>query len=716
MGARIAKDYGLQTKGFKVVIPKELQEEFITEYHCAPAHGHPGIDKTIERITRNYHISGIRRKVEKVIQNCQECQKNKVKRHRPYGLLQPLNPAEGAWESVSIDFIVKLPTLKEPGTGQVCDSILVIVDRLTKYAYFIPTKESIQAQDMAYLVLRTLLANHQVPREIVSDRGTLFTSTFWQTLLVKLGAKSKLSTSFYPQTDGQTERTNQTLEQYLRIFSNHPQDNWVELLPMAQFAYNSSKSSTTGRTPFYANYGYEPTAYRETAPTANGSHGINEKATRKVEELRSLHDKLRERIAQGNEKMAQQANKKRIEGPILKRGDRVYLLTKNLPTLRLSKKLDAIRIGPFEVKKRIKEVNYELRLPKNMRIRPVFYVSLLEPAPADTPLETDIEMEPDQTDYEVEQILDVRKFGNQWRYLVKWKNYPSEENSWEPIKCLKDCPKRLEQFHQQNPQKFDPRRQNSTSRVPRRNQGTARKMDQRRPRHQKGHRIARIQPPALCPNSDHLHAPTLQDAPYRRGWQQYVALEGRLHVSQDSAHEQKPPANRKQREQLSFGTLKKPSRQQPFQSGVETIPYADERLRKISARGQRLGPTHQQSTNTQEHRNERNHVEHIRHNDSKRTEEPCRRGPACDKPNIWAFRHQNDQSAERARGGEESWQTWHLAKPATQKGAGRPTFIPHGPRSRNAKLRGRSWRRGRRVLRAASQDALHEQGYAQDTG
>ena len=461
---RIAKDYGLQTKGFKVVIPKELQEEFITEYHYAPAHGHPGIDKTIERITRNYHISGIRRKVKKVIQNCQECQKNKVKRHRPYGLLQPLNPAEGAWESISMDFIVKLPTSKEPGTGQVCDSILVIVDRLTKYAYFIPTKESIQAQDMAYLVLRTLLANHQTPREIVSDRGTLFTSTFWQTLLSKLGAKSKLSTSFHPQTDGQTERTNQTLEQYLRIFSNHPQDNWVELLPMAQFAYNSSKSSTTGRTPFYANYGYEPTAYRETAPTASGSHGINEEATRKVEELRSLHDKLREKIAQGNEKMAQQANKKRIEGPILKGGDRVYLLTKNLPTLRPSKKLDAIRIGPFEVKKRIKEVNYELRLPKNMRIRPVFHISLLEPAPADAPLETDIEMDPDQTDYEVEQILDVRKFGNQWRYLVKWKNYPSEENSWEPIKCLKDCPKRLEQFHQQNPQRFDPRRQSSKAR------------------------------------------------------------------------------------------------------------------------------------------------------------------------------------------------------------------------------------------------------------
>ena len=662
---RIAKDYGLQTKGFKVVILKELQEEFITEYYCAPAHGHPGIDKTIERITRNYHISGIRRKVEKVIQNCQECQKNKVKRHRPYGLLQPLNLAEGAWESVSMDFIVKLPTSKEPGTGQVCDSILVIVDRLTKYAYFIPTRESIQAQDMAYLVLRTLLANHQVPREIISDRGTLFTSTFWQTLLAKLGAKSKLSTSFHPQTDGQTERTNQTLEQYLRIFSNHPQDNWVELLPMAQFAYNSSKSSTTRRTPFYANYGYEPTAYRETAPTANGSHGINEKATRKVEELRSLHDKLRERIAQGNEKMAQQANKKRIEGPILKGGDKVYLLTKNLPTLRLSKKLDAIRIGPFEVKKRIKEVNYELRLPKNMRIRPVFHISLLEPAPADTPLETDIEIEPDQTDYEVEQILDVRKFGNQWRYLVKWKNYPSEENSWEPIKCLKDCPKRLEQFHQQNPQKFDPRRQNSTSHDSRRNQGIAKKMDHRRPRHQKAQRISRIRPPALCPNSDHLHAPTLRDAPYHREWRQPVVSRGKPRAPQDYALEQRhletqqPPEQqrfriRRQSESRILEPQKRQSRQKPSQREDEPTPDLDVWLKKVSATTQRLGPTHQQSQRTQGHRNGIAHGERIRRIDAKQTEAPCKQGPACDKPNTGAFRLHGSQYDERAPDGEGS--------------------------------------------------------------
>ena len=731
---RIARDYGLQTKGFKVVIPKELQEEFITEYHYAPAHGHPGIDKTIERITRNYHISGIRRKVEKVIQNCQECQKNKVKRHRPYGLLQPLNPAEGAWESISMDFIVKLPTSKEPGTGQVCDSILVIVDRLTKYAYFIPTKESIQAQDMAYLVLRTLLANHQTPREIVTDRGTLFTSTFWQTLLSKLGAKSKLSTSFHPQTDGQTERTNQTLEQYLRIFSNYPQDNWVELLPMAQFAYNSSRSSTTGRTPFYANYGYEPTAYREGTPgerNLNGSHGINEKATQKVEELRSLHDKLREKIAQGNEKMAQQANRKRIEGPILKGGDRVYLLTKNLPTLRLSKKLDAIRIGPFEVKKRIKEVNYELRLPRNMRIRPVFHISLLEPAPADAPLETDIEMEPNQTDYEVEQLLDVRKFGNQWRYLVKWKNYPSEENSWEPIKCLKDCPKRLEQFHQQNPQKHDPRRQNSkaqSSQTVARMRGST---DE-----------SRKDPTPTNSWSKDPDQPNSQQADFgQKSSQQQRAAEPRLKKI-ESSHSRLAPAaptlqSTKGREPRSrhhadqenaavYGDVL-PEPGNPTLCDV--APSADDQSRPEQPRAQ-TGPFRESSPKTTTCAPTR-----TSHNEPHGIRTRCKSPRRTKEHKNASLSHRRNKGASRRDQNEESnllgqydgqhefdpcpwWRRKKTSVPTHRRGHVDPYTVQrdkgvshHDARDR---LRGRSWRRGGRVLRAASQIARHSQAMLQD--
>ncbi|PNH37127.1 hypothetical protein VD0003_g10298, partial [Verticillium dahliae] len=119
------------------------------------------------------------------------------------------------------------------------------------------------AEDLAYVFLRNIVGQHGLPKELVSDRDKLFTSNFWKSLIAQLGAKHKLSTAFHPQTDGQTERTNQTLEQYLRCYINYQQDDWVTLLPIAQFAYNSSPSESTKESPFYANYGYNPTAYAE---------------------------------------------------------------------------------------------------------------------------------------------------------------------------------------------------------------------------------------------------------------------------------------------------------------------------------------------------------------------------------------------------------------------------------------------------------------------
>ncbi|TDZ13344.1 Transposon Tf2-9 polyprotein [Colletotrichum orbiculare MAFF 240422] len=156
--------------------------------------------------------------------------------------------ARRPWESISLDFIVKLPKSQEPLTGVHYDSVLVIVERLTKYAYFIPYKESSTAEDLAYVFLRTIVSQHGLPQEIVSDRDKLFTSKFWKSLISQLGAKHRLSTAFHPQTDGQTERINQILEIYLRCYVNYQQDNWVTLLPTAQFAYNSAKSLLPSKT------------------------------------------------------------------------------------------------------------------------------------------------------------------------------------------------------------------------------------------------------------------------------------------------------------------------------------------------------------------------------------------------------------------------------------------------------------------------------------
>ena len=160
-----------------------------------------------------------------------------------------------------------------------------------------------------------------------------------------MGGQQRLSTAYHPQTNGQTERTNQTLEQYIRHYVNHDQDNWANLLPMAQMAYNTSKHSTTGVTPYFANYGREmrlPGQPRFEQP-------VNPTAEQK--------------------------------GPDFKKGGKVYLSTKNIQTTRPAKKFDHLRIGPFEIEEKISEVNFRLKLPKTMRIHPVFYISLLEPAP-----------------------------------------------------------------------------------------------------------------------------------------------------------------------------------------------------------------------------------------------------------------------------------------------------------------------------------------------
>jgi hypothetical protein len=351
-------------------------------------HGHQGIEKTLERLTRNYFFPGMRKTVERIVTECEDCARNKASRHLPYGQLKNPDVPKRAWDSITIDFITKLPKSIEPMTGIQYDSILVIVDRLTKFAYFLPHKEECTAEDFAYIFQRTVLSNHQMPAEIISDRDKIFTSRFWRTLTALLGTNHKLSTSYHPQTDGQTERINQILEQYLRFYVDFKQDNWVQLLPMAQFAYNSAMQSTIGMSPFYANYGYNPEAYREPRPNDRQS----QQATLRTENLKTLHQWLAKEIEFLNLRAAKYFDERRLKGPTLKEGDKVFLLRKHFTTKgRPSKKLDHVKIGPLEVievlgKGTRDPVNYRLKLPKNMRMHPVFHISLLEPAPPNAKL------------------------------------------------------------------------------------------------------------------------------------------------------------------------------------------------------------------------------------------------------------------------------------------------------------------------------------------
>jgi len=176
--------------------------------------------------------------------------RSKPQRHKPYRSLKQLPIPEQPWNSISIDFIEKL--LSSSGF----DTILIIVDWLTKQAIFIPAHDTITSTDLAHLFVLHVFSKYSIPSHVTSNRGSEFVSNFFQSLGTALDMRLHFTSGYHPEGDGQTECTNQTLEQYLRVYCNYQQDNWSKLLPLVEFAYNNAPSATTGVSPFFANKGY----------------------------------------------------------------------------------------------------------------------------------------------------------------------------------------------------------------------------------------------------------------------------------------------------------------------------------------------------------------------------------------------------------------------------------------------------------------------------
>ncbi|KAJ2930720.1 hypothetical protein H1R20_g6375, partial [Candolleomyces eurysporus] len=247
-----AKDNIVFYKG-RVFVPKSLRSEILYQRHDCVLGGHPGRTLTVSNIMRDYCWPGIYTYIRRYVAACDVCNRIKIPRHKPYGLLKPLDIPERPWKSISMDFIVKLPKSFN------YDSIFVVCDRLTRAAHFIPCVEEMSAPDLAWLFVDRIFRYHGLPDSIVSDRGSLFVSNFWIALTSRLDVKTRHSTAYHPRTDGLTERTNQTLETYLRAYCSYQQDDWVDYLPLAEFVFNNTENSSTKKTPFFANHGYHPT-------------------------------------------------------------------------------------------------------------------------------------------------------------------------------------------------------------------------------------------------------------------------------------------------------------------------------------------------------------------------------------------------------------------------------------------------------------------------
>ena len=445
----------------KAYIPASLRGEILELNHDDPLAGHFGKDKTIELVSRKYYWPSMKSDIARYVEGCDVCMSSKATRHKPYGNLQSLPIPTHKWKDITMDFVTGLPESKD-WKGVDYDSILVVVDRLTKMVHYEAVKKTLTAEQLAEVLRHCVFKYHGLPDSIVTDRGSLFTSNFWSSLCYYMKIKRRLSTAFHPQTDGQTERQNSTMEAYLRSYCRFEQDDWVQWLPTAEFAYNNTRHSSTKLTPFEANIGYHPRmSYEDNQDPRSKSKTAEEQAKNLRDLLAELKNNLQ--LAQDNQaKYHNRTVKERCYAP----DDMVWLNSKHIKTKR-NKKLEHKFLGPFKVLRPVGTQAYELELPKSWKIHPVFHVSLLERDTTrrevvDEQMAEQLEFEDDDMqEYEVECIRDSAVYAKEAEdgrpaglyYLVHWKGYPDAEDTWEPVAGVKHLRKLLREFHEKNPTK-----------------------------------------------------------------------------------------------------------------------------------------------------------------------------------------------------------------------------------------------------------------------
>jgi hypothetical protein len=429
---------GFLYHGERLYIPndQELKARILHECHDAPWSGHLGTEKTLEQAKRRFYWPGMDQEIRRYVSSCDACQRNKPSQQAPMGLLQPLPIPKYPWQQVSMDLITQLPRTR---SGH--DAIVVFVDKLTKMVHYAATTTNVTAPQLAHIFLEQVVRHHGLPSSILSDRDPRFTGNFWRTLWKCLGTQLTMSTAFHPQTDGQTERANRTLEEMLRAYVNFRQDDWDKHLVAAEIAFNSSKHASTGFTPYYLNYGRDVMTPLDLAIEAARTSSNPEAAER----IRALHEDL-ERARQSLQR-AQQRQARHVDGHRrhveFKVGDQVLLSTQHLKLEGADSRTTKFAykyIGPFKIKRVVNSNAYELELPAGMQIHPVINISRLKkyqdgreqfplrqvderPGPAAVTAEG-------EEVYEVESILAKRGRGARVEYLVKWRGWPVWESTW----------------------------------------------------------------------------------------------------------------------------------------------------------------------------------------------------------------------------------------------------------------------------------------------
>jgi hypothetical protein len=421
--------------GNRLCVPKDstIKREILEEAHHSPYTVHPGSTKMYRDLREVYWWNNMKREIAHFVEQCLTCQQVKVEHQRPSGLLQPLLIPEWKWENISMDFVCGLPR-----TSKNHDAIWVVVDRLTKSAHFIPIRMNYSLDKLAELYVNEIVRLHGVPVSIVSDRDPRFTSRFWGSLQKALGTKLNFSTAFHPQTDGQSERTIQILEDMLRACVLDFKGSWIDHLTLVEFAYNNSYQASIEMAPYEALYGRRcrsPICWDEVGERKILGPEIVLKTCEKIELIRE-----RLRVAQSRQKSYADTRRRDLEFEI---GDMVFVRVAPMKgVMRFGKKgkLSPRYVGPFEILERVGPVAYKLALPPALSgIHNVFHISMLRRYVSDPSHILSYEPLQVQEDLSYEEmpmkILDRKDqvLRNKTIRLVKvlWRNHSAGEASWE---------------------------------------------------------------------------------------------------------------------------------------------------------------------------------------------------------------------------------------------------------------------------------------------
>ncbi len=240
-----------------IYVSTRCRQKMINDHHKSMIHEYQDSNKIIERISRIYYFSKMRKQIENIIRKCNIYIHMKHSQHKLYELLKSFSTLDHAWKSIALNFIVKLFKSKKKVIEITYDFILIITDKLIKYEYFLSYKKATFAEDLIYTFLRMIVANHELSDEIISNKDKLFTLKFWKFLMNQLEIHHKLSTAYHLQTNEQMKRMNQTLKQYLRCYINYRQNDWIQLLSVAQLTFNSTTMKVISMSSFFANYEFE---------------------------------------------------------------------------------------------------------------------------------------------------------------------------------------------------------------------------------------------------------------------------------------------------------------------------------------------------------------------------------------------------------------------------------------------------------------------------